>query len=129
MKVVWLHKILPSVTCPYLQARNIRCCPISLFSSAGGSGQPCTEQGCRVTGDAELQFCWDASWLETAYTFPLPKGLQGGVTLRRKLQLLCLGLEAKVGSVETSGWTIGKGDGGRGSEQKAEGFYLTIPSL
>lgn len=43
-------------------------------------------------GDAELQFCWDASWLETAYTFPPPKGLQGGAALRRKLQLLCLGL-------------------------------------
>lgn len=44
----------------------------------------------------------------------LPKAFRVGPALRRKLQLLCLGLEAKVGSAETSGWTIGKGDGGEG---------------
>lgn len=53
-------------------------------------------------------------WRRPVYPFLPPKGLQGGAALWRKLQLLCLGLEAKVGSAETSGWTIGKGDGGEG---------------
>lgn len=42
--------------------------------------------------------------------------------------MLCPGLEAKMGSVETCGWTIGRG-ARRGVLARSRGFYLAIPSL
>lgn len=48
--------------------------------------------------DPNLKLCWEGSWLESY----LPSsGLQGRAALQRRLQLLCPGLGAKVGSAET----------------------------
>lgn len=88
---------------------------------------PCKEQGVQdygilLTNSAKRVAVWRKA------TFPPSDGLQGGAALWRSPQLLCPGLEAKMGSAETCGWTTGRGDR-TGVLTKNRGFYLTIPSL
>lgn len=75
---------------------------------------------------SQVMFC--GSQCSRSRFCPPSDGLQGGAALRRSPQLPCSGLEAKMGSAETCGWTTGRGDR-TGVLTKSRGFYLIIPSL
>lgn len=105
--------------------------PLEKTAQRGGSG--CPPPPAQNRGGAVL---WEiancnsakriAGWRKV--TFPPSNRLQGVAALWRSLLLLCPGLEAKMGSVETCGWTIGRG-ARRGVLARSRGFYLAIPSL